>query len=785
MKKFNARIRHLAPVLFPFAVILVGIAPHFKKLGDHLVASHEYWYDGLIHMYLSWERFSALKFDHGFFDYKWFAPYSSTGTYNEPGLTNGILFGLFNMITPGEVWAFNLSMIAILALNCFALYLLIKDFVHNRWVAAIFATVGALCPFSWVRYFHPANTIIFWGLLGLLFLRLAVREPTWRRCLAAPAFFVAQLFSSLYTGMFFLVPLILLAPMAVAQAHVRGILKKFCLRIGVAILVMLPFLAGLQLAYVNTRDELGRENTYAYVSMWMERGTQDMVPRAPLTCRLRTLGLVEDQDDCRDEMFPGGLVLVCSMLGLLAAFVVASGKKRRSRYWIFRVAFVATGLGAALLSGYTFPLHMGIWLALCWPLWRPDKWAGVHNPMAVYAAVSLFIVDVALNPVVNIGVELASIYQLFFYAVPGFDGLRSEYRIVVLLPVFLSVVGAIAVRYLLSLAALRKWHHGRTAIFVLLGAWAVFDAQPAWQEYKPAPRTDRRTPVLEAAAALPQDAVLAIVKGKGKTIVRRLEDDGAYWDAYVMIHGHRQITNKSTYKAPASESIQRSVVRLRDRAARLPWAMRLAYLFGGTHMIIDWRGARAPSSEVVKKMLPKDAVTSILKRDEHMVLVEIAKFPKTAHGPVPAAKVDGDVVAASWKVQSSSQWSKNPNENSVDGDFKTRWSTSRPMDTDDWISFEVQKAVCVSAIGFAPGLAIERHPTSYVVEVEEDGSWRTAAEQDNWEIPQTLVDRPGSGLVNVSFEPVRTKRIRIRSTCKTPWPWSVAAFVAYGGSCSW
>ncbi len=784
MKTIVTRIRRFAPVLFPFAVILVGIAPHVRKLGDYLVASHEYWYDGLIHTYLSWERFSALKFDHGFFDYKWFAPYSSTGTYNEPGLTNGILFGLFDALTPGEVWAFNLSMIAILALNGLALYLLIKDFVHNRWVAAIFATVGALSPFAWVRYFHPANTIIFWGLLGLLFLRRAVREPTWRRCFAAPALFVAQLFSSLYTGMFFFVPLILLAPMAVAEAHARGLLAKFCLRIGVAVLAMLPLLAGLQLAYLDTRHELGRENTYAYVSMWMKRGTQDLVPKAPLTCQLRTLGVVADQKKCRDELFPGRLVLVTAVLGLLAACMVSIRKKRRSKYWIFHVAFPLVGLVAALLSGYTFPVHIGIWLALCWPLWQPRKWAGVRNRMAVYAAVSLFIVDVALNPTIDIGVELASIYQLFFYAVPGFDGIRSEYRIVVLLPVFLAIVGAIATRYLVTMAALRRWHRCRLAMLVVLGAWAVFDAQPAWQEYRPAPRSDRRTPVLAAAAALPQDAVLAIVKGRGRTITRRIDADGAYWDAYVMIHGHRQITNKSTYKAPASESIQRSVVRLRNRAARLPWAMRLAYLFGGTHMIIDWRGASAPSNRVVEKMLPDEATTKIVARDEHMVLVEIEDFPGTAHGPVPATKTVDEVIDTTWKVRSSGAWSKNPTKNAVDGDFQTRWSTRRSMSTDDWISFEAPGAVCVSGIGFTPGLGIERHPTSYTVEVYENGSWRRVAEQTRWEIPQTLVDRPGSGLIDVSIKPVQTKKIRIRSTCKTPWPWSIARFVAYRGSCS-
>ncbi|MCP4678117.1 MAG: hypothetical protein GY854_21905 [Deltaproteobacteria bacterium] len=788
MKRFSRLRKHLPPLALPVIVIIVGIIPHLSKLGDHIVASHKYWYDGLIHTYLSWEKFKALTFQQGFFDFKWFYPYPDTGTYNEPAVTNGVIFGLLDIVTPGEVWAFNLTMVLILLLNAVALYFLLFDIIHRRWIATIFATVGALSPFAWVRYFHPANTTLFWGLLGLLFLRRAIRKPTWGRCTAIPIMFVVQLYSSLYAGMYFVVPLILLLPFSLIEAYARKTFLKFVFRAGVATLALLPLLAVLQMSYLDTRRELGKENTYEYVSEWMRKGTDDLAPSAPLTCQLKIFGFSEAQKKCRDELFPGRLVSAGAMLGILVAGIVLVWRVARRRFSLFALGSIvlpAAGIFTAYTLKSTLPFHIGLWLALALPAWRPLRMLAVRDRGAVYFAAAMLVLDVALNPVISVfGTDIESIHRYFFIYIPGFDGLRSEYRIIVLLPVFLSVVAAISTRRFLSFMGRIGWRRRIIAITIFLSLWAVFDGQPAWQEYRPAPRSDRKTEVLAAVSELPDDAIIAFLRGRGNSLIRYLEHDGAYWVNYVVVHGHRQITSKSTYKAPASEAIGPKVARLKDRNIRLKWAQRLAYMFGATHIVIDWSDQQAPELPQIELMLQDAPGAKVLVRDEHMALIEIGEPLQTAHGPVANREISGEPLDVHLRMRADHETVLK--EYAVDDDPTTFWNGRRPQRLGDWVEFEMDQTHCLSGIAISPGLAIERHPTTYSVEALTNDGWKIVVEQKRWEVPQSLITKPGTGLIAIPFdEPVKAEMIRITLSSASPWPWIIANFKVYGsGQCN-
>ncbi|MCP4606458.1 MAG: hypothetical protein GY847_39120 [Proteobacteria bacterium] len=777
---------HIPPAILPFIAIFIGILPHMDKLGDHLVASHIYWYDGLIHTYLSWERFQSLTFGHGFFDFRWFAPYLNTGTYNEPAVTNGLIFGLLNLVTPGETWAFNLTMIAIIAFNAAALHVLINDIIHHPWTAAVFATVGALSPFVWIRYFHPANTTLFWGILGILFLRRAVRKPTWRRCILAPSMFVVQLYSSLYTGMYFVVPLILLVPISLIEAYTRKTLLNFVIRAGLPTLALLPLLAVLQVSYVDTRLELSKVNTYEYVSNYMKRGTNDVLPKAPYTCQLKILGISELQEECQDEMFPGRLVSILTALGVFLSGIVLIWRvirRRLSPMRLMPIVLPAVGLWLAFSRESTLPFHIGLWIALILPFWRPAHVLAIRNRGAVFMATALLVVDVALNPVIEIyGRELASIHQYFFYYLPGFDGMRSEYRIVVLLPVFLSIVAAVSARRFLAYASMKGLHRTVFAVLLALGLWSIFDAQPTWQAYRPALRSGPNSEVLSAAAALPEEAVIAFVRGSGYHVIPYLSHDGAYWVNYIIHHGHRQITSKSTYKAPASQAIGSGAARLKDKEVRLKWSQRIAYMFGATHLIIDWGDQMTPPMFRIAQMLDSLPGAKIIVRDDHMALVDIGVPPDTAHGPVATShEVTGELLKASWLLRAN-YWTEDT-ELALDDDLSTQWNGKWSQKSGDWVEFEASEKHCISGIGFTPGLGIERLPTGYVVEVLEESGWYTVFSQSRWEIPRNLIERPGTGLITIPFRSTRTKLIRITLTKGSPWPWSIAEFKTFKGNC--
>jgi hypothetical protein len=769
-------------VLLPLAALLVGIAPHLGRLGDHVVRAHEYWYDALGHMYIAWERFGALTFQHGFFDFRWFYPYADTGTYNEPSLTHGLLFGLFNLVTPGEAWAFNLAMIAILALNAVALYLLVRDFVHRPWIAAVLATVGALSPFAWIRYAHPPNTVIFWGLCGLLLLRMAARRPTWPRCAAVPALFTVQLCSSFYAGMFFLVPLVVFLPAALASAWRNGLLARLVLRAGLCSLACAPLLAALQLSYADTRQELGQVNTYEYVSGWMKRSTADLADAAPLTCQLRALGISRPQAECRGEMFPGRLIPVLATLSLLVALALAL-RRLRAGGGLLRVAVrpacVVVGAVLAAVLGLTLPFHLGLWAALAWPGRRPGRALAVSSPIAVPLAAALLVIDVSVNPTVSLlGLELDSIHRIFFAVVPGFDGLRSENRIAVLLPPLLAIVGAVGLRRLLAIDPVRRRRWAAPAALVPLALLAAVDAQPAWQEYEPFPRSDRIPDALEAAAELHPDAVLAVVKGRGHGITRREDWDANYFLAHIVLHGHRQVTGYSTYNTPASQAIERAA-RIR-RGERLGWVARTAYLFGASHLLIDWRETRPPADRAILERLGRDGGMTLVARDQHMALYAIDPLPGVAHGPVSAKTLDlGPVIAPDRARGSGRGWKLG---SVLDGDPATTWSSRTRQKSGQWIELSFAQPVRAAGLVFAPGLRTETLPTGYVVEIADREGWQTVVEKDRWEVPQSLVDRPGSGVVALPLPPTRFTRLRMRLTEGSPFAWNLATLEVRSGA---
>ncbi len=787
MTSSKPRRMKIPAALLPFLAILLGILPHVSKLGDHLIASHQYWYDGLIHTYLSWERFDALMFNRGFFDFRWFTPYLNTGTYNEPALTHGLLFGLFNIGTMGEVWAFNLAMLAIIALNAFALYLLINDIVHRPWIAAVFATAGALSPFMWTRYFHPANTIVFWGLLGIFFLRSGVRKPTWVRCISLPLVFVIQLYSSLYAGMYFVVPLLLMLPFCLVEAAARKTLLRFVIRAGIATAALLPLLVWLHSSYMDTREQLGEENSYEYVSDYMRMTTRDFVPDAKISCQLKTLGLTPrgDKKECIEEMFPGRLVSFSAMLGVLVGAMVLIWRVVRRRASVFRLGLIAVpliGLALALHLGFTLPFHLCLWLTLALPLWRPLKMLAIRNRGAIFVVAALLVADISVNPMVQIlGFSLSSVHRYFFEFVPGFDGLRSEYRIVVLLPIFLAIAGATSTRLFVAYLSIKGFRRVTTAVMVLLVVWAVFDAQPAWQEYRPAPRSDRLSGVMADAAALPENAILAFLRASDESITKRLSHDGAYWNNYVMLHKHRQITNKSTYKTPASKAISLVASRLKNKSMRMKWSRRLSYMFGATHLIIDWSDQRAPSVQKIAGMLEGAPGATLLSSDEYMALVDVGVPPDTAHGPVPTKTLPGTPLEIDWEIRAN--YPTMDTEALMDDDFSTSWTGKTAQQIDDWLEFEADRPRCISGIAFTPGLKIERLPVAYNVELLTEKGWITALEQTRWEVPQSLIEHPNTGMISVPFEKTMAEVIRITITKGSPWSWSISEFKIYGGDC--
>ena len=769
--------------LLPLGAVILGVAPHLARLAHGVARAHEYWYDAVGHLYLSWERFQSLTLRQGFFDFRWFHPYADTGTYNEPALTHGLLFGLFNLAMPGEPLAFNLAMVAILALNALALHALLRDAVRHRWLAAIFAVAGALSPFAWVRYAHPPNTVIFWGLLGLLFLRLAARRPTWTRCAATPLLFTAQICSSFYTGLFFLVPLVVFLPAAVASARANAHAGRFLARSGVAAAACLPLLAALHLSYSETREQLGTVNSYEYVSDYMRRDLGDFAVRSDPACRLAPLGVERPREECRGEMFPGWPALAGAGLWLLVAGLALSSRRGRdavlprgARGWL-RLGLPVAGAAGAALAGSTWPLHAGLWGALAVPGRCPGGALGLRHPAAVPAAAALLVIDVAVNPVVGIGeTGLSSIHRVFFEIVPGFDGLRSEYRIAVLLPVLLAWIGALAARRLLALRPLRCRPLAKKALLAAAAAVALFEALPCWQEFAPLPRSDRTPPALAAARDLPADAVLAVVKGRGLGLTGRRHWDANYFLGHIVLHRKRQVTGYSTYNAPGSEAVE-AAARIRPPGQRLAWAARTASLLGATHLLVDWREADAPPEREVSRWFESSGRLRLIARDDRLALGQISENADTARGPVSSAgRPEGPAIPG---IRVHAPEGRDISAE-VAGRGRAAWSSGGAQRGGEEVRIVLPERTCVTGVGFTPGLRLKGLPTVWSVLAPGDGGPGILFQRRRWEIPDEVIARPVEGMIWAEWERIETDSLILRVDASSPFPLALARVEAIG-----
>lgn len=761
--------------LLPVVTLSLALYPHLDKLDTHVVRAHGAWYDALPHIYLCWEWWRSVLFEHGFFDFRWFYPYQHTGTFAELHLVPGMLYGIFDLFCASEVTAFNLAMVAVLALNMVAAYFLLRDVVTSRPLAMIFAQVAAFSPFAWTRYAHPSNTVIFCGLLGLLFLRLAVRTGRWRWCMLAPLMFVLQMYSGLYVGMYFVFVLLLYVPWALGKAREHRVFFRAIGRLALTSALLLPALGYLYESYSAFHDDTRESREYQYVSRKSRRKLAGFTEAKPIDCQLRILGKREKWTSCREELHPGRLAAWGGVVGLIVGALVAARRRRDS--WLrsgLRYGAVLLGLRLCVHWEDTLPFHLGLWTALAIPGRRRGGALGLRGEIALPLALVLLMVDVACNPYVELfGLKLQSVFKYFFDYVPGMVGLRSEYRIVVLIPVFLAMIGATGFAHLH--ASLWRSRHRITSVMLLalLAAFSVVAGQPGWQIYAPAWSSATLPPVLRAARALPEEAILSFVGASGTQVRKRRDDEDAYTMGAVMFHQHRQISGRSTRRPPSVGALRHA----QDlRRGALTWSTRVSRLFGATHLILDWGRRRPPGKAQVEAMLRDEPSLRLITMDSRFALLEISEDPSVARGPVPDPPLPGAVIepiAADASIRGAHA------VRAIDGNPWTEWTSGRNQQPGDWIAISFAQPWSLSGVAFTPMNETAALPTKFAIDAFVDGQWREVARKDRWEIPWSLIEQPVKGRVIVPFPEVETRQVRLRVLEASPWNLHVSRFVGF------
>ncbi|MFM2151793.1 MAG: hypothetical protein RL199_228 [Pseudomonadota bacterium] len=766
-----------ARLLVPVVLLAVALGPRLSQLSSHLVDSYAYAFDSHTLLYLSHERMRSLLNPARMFDFAWMHPYPQSGTYMDPVLLEGLMYGLGRWVGLSEPAAFNAAMAAILLLNhaaCVALFDELGGAAAKPltpWLAA----AAAFSPYAWSRFGAPTNTLFFPGLFALALLVRATDAPRWRHFAAACAGIVLQAWSSLYVFMFFTIVGLGVVPALAAAAHRRGTLRTYAIRLCACLAAALPLLGWLWGSYAASRREMGADGTYDYVSSYYPLTFGELATARPFDCRLAPLGFARGAEACGEQTFPGHVLLV--LAGLVVAFAAWRAVRRWPETWridphraLVPPVLLLAATVAALALSETWPMHLVVWSLLAWP--SPDGRGPLigRRPLAVAGALVLLVTDVALNPVVPLpGRPLGSIHRLLFMVIPGMGGLRSEYRIVLFLPVLLALVALLGLpRVTVSWPAA-----ARRAAVALVAAGCFLESQPSWQRFFPTVRSADAGPVLEAARALPASAVLAVLKGEGAGLAAPTDADASFFDALIVAHGHRTVTGYSTFVPPGPAALRRAA-DLSDAAARLPWTARLAVMLGATHLIVDWSEGSPPPPEAMEAAL--QGLGRVVETDSRRMLVAL-RVPEVQRQAPPLTVVQRGAFL-SGRPQASF---KGNARRLVDKDPATRLASEGPQAAGDWVRLSFAEPHRVSVLEFTPRYNLESLPYAYVVEVlDPTGHWLTLHEQRGWVLPPSLIERPGTGVVSIPLPPVPATALRLRLLEGTPFRWSLASFEVFG-----
>jgi hypothetical protein len=117
-----------------------------------------------------------------------------------------------------------------------------------------------------------------------------------------------------------------------------------------------------------------------------------------------------------------------------------------------------------------------------------------------------------------------------------------------------------------------------------------------------------------------------------------------------------------------------------------------------------------------------------------------------------------------WKVSASDNNATAPF--AIDGDPKTRYTSGAPQHPGEWFQIELPAEAEISGIELDQRKYATDFPRAYKVQTSADGV--------TWDKPVAQGKRSGA-VVEISFEPVKTRFIRITQTVAArPFSWSIA-----------
>lgn len=410
-------------ILYLFLLLLLVVIMVYRYTPNLTGEIAGEWWDPLLNMWtLSWDTTTLLHAPTQLWQGQLLYPNPLTLSYSENLLGEVIFFAPFFLITHNPVLAYNMTFYLIFLLCGVNMYIVARYYTGKPFAAFVAALIYAFAPYRLSQIDHIHILAGQWIPLAFLCLDLSLHHNRWRHWSLFALFYLLQLLSSIYYGIFLTYALLAYVLIRYSKPFLRQLRQRrreylkelvaravkpavvFAVMLSILGLLMAPYLLSLRSGLGRSIDQTGQYSAFV----------RDFGFASPFNWLygINSYNGVILAFDSEHYLFLGLTTIALTILGIVLAF--------RWRDSIMRT-YAWTGL-------IVLPFAFGPFLQFSTPSGAPhlaaQPYPGPFPP------------------------ALPMPWLLAYYVLPGFNGLRVPARLIGVLLMMLALLAAYGIAWL-------------------------------------------------------------------------------------------------------------------------------------------------------------------------------------------------------------------------------------------------------------------------------------------------------------------------------------------------
>ncbi len=749
---------HLAAAAAALVAAVLMTWPLAREAGDHILAAIYHW-DAYTNTMIMGSRVDAAlgRGPLSLYDDYFHAPLPNSIVFNENHFGLSLIFAPSYLITDNPLWAYNVTLLASLALSVFLTYLLVRRLTGNGHVGFLAGVAFAFSPYAMFELGRIQLVATQWIPACFLMLHRAIEGRRLRDVVGFWLCYLLQIGTCLYYAMF-LVPLlglvatVLLVRQRPPRKHYLALAAAGAAAGAVALAMVFP--------YFTVRDTFDLERSVSFASSY--DGKLSFFSNVHDT-NLTLTGLHHRSAarGAHEEIaFPGFTVLSMLLLSLgVPLWQAIRGLRPRAigavaGSWIVIAALTmaATLLTRSMLVGAVV-LGLGVWLET-----RSGGPLPFSGRRGLYLAVLLLsiVMFLGLTPMHWNGSPVRGLYYYFHIYFPGFNGIRKVSRQAVMTTFAFVLLASFGSAWLVSKLS-RPWVKALVLSALLATTCYEFRCFPHPLRSVWAPSTVPQAYRFMASLP-PQDLVTFTPQDDG--VSRFWGDRGmALYNYLALYHKHRFLNGQGSWMPPVTDLVRRALHQLPDAGAR-----RILQILQARHILVHAEDLPPPRRNLpaVLAAQPEHYRRIFQQGPQSVFSLSIPEDPALALLEMPALPADARLVPPS-ELRAKTDLDPKHLGRAIDGNPRSYWTGRRRQARGQYFELALAQPLSIVAFELESRPQVMQVPLSYELSVAQGGSaWQTVAQQPVLRLYREQVYSPKTFVFRIVLpNPAQADRIRI------------------------